>query len=79
MCSMLLNIKYRADVFYRNGNDLEHQMIKNIRHKDSGAEIELEYASDEAEVAPCGHLYSYHAYSDCDGCVLCDKEMIGDL
>ena len=79
MWSKLFNIKYRADVLYRNGNDLEHQMIKNIRHKDSGAEIELEYASDEAEVAPCGHLYSYHAYSDCDGCVLCDKEMIGDL
>ena len=79
MWSKLFNIKYRADVLYRNGNDLEHQMVKNIRHKDSGAEVELEYYSDETDVAPCGHLYSYHAYSDCDGCVLCDKETIGEF
>lgn len=78
MWSKLFNIKYRADVLYRNENDLEHQMVKNIRHKDSGAEVELEYESDETDVAPCGHLYAYHAYSDCDGCVLCDKEMLSE-
>lgn len=80
MWDKICNIQYRADVLYRNGNNLEDSMIKNIRHKDHrGAEIELEYESPmETAVAPCGHLYSYHAYSDCDGCVLCDKEAIGD-
>ena len=79
MWDKICNIQYRADVLYRNGNDLDHQMIKNIRHKDHrGAEIELEYESIETAVAPCGHLYAYHAYSDCDGCVLCDKEMLSD-
>lgn len=80
MWDKICNVQYRADVLYRNGNDLDHQMIKNIRHKDHrGAEIELEYESPlETSVAPCGHLYTYHAYSDCDGCVLCDKEMLSD-
>lgn len=80
MWDKICNIQYRADVLFRNGNDLSQSMIKNIRHKDHrGAEIELEYESPlETAVAPCGHLYSYHAYSDCDGCVLCDKEAIAN-
>lgn len=80
MWDKIFNIQYRADVLYRNGNDLDKAMIKNIRHKDHrSAEIELEYESpEETAVAPCGHLYSYHVYSDCEGCVMCDKEAIGN-
>lgn len=78
MWDKMFNIHYRADVLYRNGNDIEESMVKNIRHKDRGAELEIEDETNshinETLVAPCGHLMSYHAYSDCDGCVLCDKE-----
>lgn len=79
----LFNIQYRCDVLYRNGNDLNHQMMKNIRYKDNrGAEIELDFEHDEKALelmlTDCGHISIYHAYSDCDGCVLCDKEAIAD-
>ena len=78
----LFNIQYRADVLYRNGNDLNHQMMKNIRHKDNrNAEIEFGFKNEsslELEIEPCGHLAVYHVYSDCDGCVMCDKEMLSD-
>ena len=80
MWDKLFNIFYRADLLYRNGNDIEESMVKNIRHKDRGAELEIESEKHKVEtlVADCGHLMSYHAYSDCDGCVLCDKEAMGD-
>ena len=79
MWDKICNIQYRADVLYRNENDMDHQMIINIRHKDHrGAEIETEDNGKDTLVADCGHLMSYHAYSDCDGCVLCDKEMLSD-
>lgn len=75
MWDKLFNIQYRADLLYRNGNNIEESMVKNIRHKDRGAELEIddEKHKNETEVAECGHLQAYHAYCDCDGCVLCDK------
>jgi hypothetical protein len=75
MWDKLCNIQYRADLLYRNGNNMEDAMMENIRHKDRGAEIEIhsEKHKAETEVAECGHLKGYHAYSDCDGCILCDK------
>ena len=80
MWDKLFNIKYRADTLYRNGNDEEHQMMENIRHKNSNNEIELSDAnSPETAVGSCGHLMAYHAYSDCDGCVMCDKQMIEEM
>lgn len=78
MWSKLFNIKYRADVLYRNENTLDRQMVKNTRHKNSNSEVELEYESEETKLAPCGHMAIYHAYSDCDGCVLCDKEAMSE-
>ena len=58
------------------------QMMKNIRHKDNrNAEIEFGFKNEsslELEIEPCGHLAVYHVYSDCDGCVMCDKEMLSD-
>lgn len=79
MWDKLFNIKYRADMLYRNGNDEDHQMMENIRHKDSKNEIELISNSSEMAVGPCGHLKVYYAYSDCDGCVMCDKQMIEEI
>lgn len=79
MWDKLFNIKYRADMLYRNGNDEDHQMMENIRHKDSKNEVELNIQSPETATGPCGHLLVYYAYSDCDGCVLCDKQMIEEL
>ena len=79
MWDKLFNIQYRCDVLYRNGNTLDEQMQLNIRHKDSKEEIELGgKLTRETVVAECGHLKQYHAYCDCDGCVLCDKEMMGE-
>ena len=81
MWDKLFNIQYRADVLYRNGNTEEESMLKGIRHKDHRSEeVEIEWGdSVETKVADCGHLQIYHAYSDCDGCVLCDKEMLSDI
>lgn len=79
MWDKLFNIKYRADTLYRNGNDEKHQMMENIRHKDRKEEIELEFGGPETQIASCGHLVGYHAYSDCDGCVLCDKQLIDEM
>jgi hypothetical protein len=79
MWDKLFNIKYRADTLYRNGNDDDHQMMENIRHKDRKEEIELAWDAPETKIASCGHLATYHAYCDCDGCVLCDKQMIDEM
>lgn len=80
MWDKLFNIQYRADVLFRNGNTESQSMLKCIRHKDHrGKEIDLSWENEyETKVAPCGHLYLYHVYSDCDGCVQCDKEMLSD-
>lgn len=80
MWDKLFNIKYRADLLYRNGNDEDHQMMENKRDKNSRAEVDLGYECPETETGPCGHLKSYYAYADCDDhCVLCDKHMIEEL
>lgn len=76
MWDKLFNIHYRADTLYRNPNDINNQMVENRRHKDSKAEVELDYECNETQVGPCGHLTAYQAYCDCDGCVLCDKHLI---
>ena len=78
MWNKLFNIYYRADVLYRNFNDKQHQMTLNIRHKDSKNEIQTNN-KNEMLTNTCGHLLAYAAYSDCDKCVLCDKEMINNL
>ena len=79
MWDKLFNIKYRADMLYRNANDEEHQMQAQQRFKNGKAEVDLSYNGPEADLAPCGHMATYQAYSDCDGCVICDKEMIAEL
>jgi MoaA/NifB/PqqE/SkfB family radical SAM enzyme len=78
MWNKLFNIQYRADNLYRNFNDPSKQMTLSIRHKNSINEVETN-CEFEMRTNTCGHLLSYAAYSDCDGCVVCDKEMIEEL
>ena len=78
MWTKLFNIYYRADNLYRNFNDKNKQMTLSVRHKDSINEVSTN-CEFEMRTAPCGHLLSYSAYSDCDGCCICDKQMIEDL
>lgn len=79
MWDKLFNIKYRADTLYRNFNDENKQMALNARDKYSKAEITESDNPDDCKIAECGHLSSYHAYIDCDGCVLCDKHMMENV
>ena len=53
-------------------------MALNIRHKDSVNEVDTDNP-DESKTNKCGHLLSYSAYTDSDGCVICDKQMIGEM
>ena len=78
MWDKLFNIKYRADTLYRNFNDANHTMALNIRHKDSVNEVDTDNP-DESKTNKCGHLLSYSAYTDSDGCVICDKHMIEEM
>lgn len=78
MWNKLFNIYYRADILYRNFNNKQNQMVLNIRHKNSNIEVQTSNESDSL-TNKCGHLLSYAAYSDCDKCVLCDKEIINNL
>lgn len=79
MWDKLFNIKYRADMLYRNANNEEQQMQAQQRFKDGKAEVDLSYHGPEADLAPCGHMATYQAYSDCNGCVICDKNLIEEL
>ena len=78
MWDKMFNIKYRADSLYRNFNDINHQMVENIRNKNSKKELQISGNPAETETLKCGHLQSYQAYIDSDECVLCDKEMIDE-
>ena len=77
MWDKLFNIKYRADVLYRNFNNDSH-MIMNIRNKSSKSEV-ISQNKKEMELNTCGHPMTYATYLDCDGCVLCDKQLIEEL
>lgn len=79
MWDKLFNIKYRADTLYRNFNDENKQMALNARDKYSKAEITDSDNPEDCRIASCGHLASYSAYIDDDGCVLCDKHMIEEM
>lgn len=76
MWDKLFNIKYRADTLYRNFNDEDHQMVLNVRNKKSKVETNIE---QEAITNKCGHLMNYATYLDCDGCVICDREMVNEM
>lgn len=76
--SKLFNIKCRADLLYRNYNDMEHQMQLSVRHKDQA--LEEEVIDPELQInKKCGHLMNYSCYIDSDKCCLCDKKLIDSL
>lgn len=82
MWDKLFNIKYRADNLYRNFNDEKEHMVEFVRDKNTS--IEHSKILDNPEmldtyILPCGHMNSYQAYIDSDGCVLCDKKTIEEL
>lgn len=69
MWDKLFNIEYRADTLYRyelNGSIADERDKRRDR-------ISSINCQENYKIAACGHLKSYQAYSDCDGCVLCDK------
>lgn len=74
----LFNVKFRADVLYRNFNDDsdDKHMIKMNRIKDSKMESDME--SDKVE-NKCGHMMQYAAYIDSDKCMICDRNMISEM
>ena len=74
MWTKLFNIKYRADVLYRNFND-NQIMQETKRNKLSKNEIETQNIK-EMEINTCGHLKTYATYLDSDKCALCDKEFV---
>ena len=76
MWAKLFNLYYRADTLYRNQNDKEHLMEKNIRDKTKGYEYD---PSSGNYVNKCGHMNTYQAYIDSDECCVCDKLDIEEL
>ena len=72
----LFNIKYRADSLYRNFNDKDRQM--QLEHRIKTGKMETDNENDMA-VNKCGHLLTYAAYIDSDGCVLCDKKNVAEM
>ena len=68
----LYNIKYRADLLYRNFND-NRQMVANQRVKNSKQETLVEA---EAKQLACGHLASYAGYIDSKKCMICSNNAI---
>lgn len=65
----LFNVEYRADELHRNFNFLEHD-ISLTRSK-----VRLSEEINGINL-PCGHLYSYAAYSDNNKCCICDKKFV---
>lgn len=69
MWDKLFNIHYRADTLYRyvlNG------LVADERNKEDDRISSID-CQENYNIASCGHLKCYQGYSDCDGCVLCDK------
>lgn len=74
----LFNVKFRADVLYRNFNDIDDSkhMVKMNRIKDS--KMESDMPSDMVENR-CGHMMQYAAYIDSDRCMICDRNQISEM
>lgn len=76
----LFNIDYRADELHRNFNE-DEQVNDHERHKDSNLESNC---STESILNPkCllepferKHITNYATYSDCNDCMICDRNQI---
>lgn len=61
--------KYRADNLYREENDGSYR--NRERSRDNSKQ-------DDLGINTCGHSLGYRCYIDCDDCIVCDKNLIGD-
>ena len=76
----LFNIDFRADELHRNFNDIEN-CDDHQRLKDSNLESNLSCESiinPECMVEPYSnkHITNYATYSDCNACMVCDRNQI---
>ena len=69
----LFNIERRADDLYATASD-GHTKRKCHREKQGNG-----FGDTGNDRGSCGHSHYYESYSDCNGCMLCDKEFIGNL
>lgn len=69
----LFNIERRADDLYATASD-GHTKRKCHREKQGNG-----FGDTSHRCGSCGHSHYYESYSDCNGCMLCDKEFIGGL
>ena len=67
----------RAEEVIKNYNE-EHSQVLFIRNDDEEKLIGETEEGDNT-MMPCGHPRVYHSYLDTDGCVICDKNMVGGL
>ena len=69
----LFDINLRADKLYCKH---DNQIKESTRDKTTYMEL---YDKNFEHIMDCGHLSVYNIYTDCDGCALCDKQMIEEL
>lgn len=61
--------KYRADNLYRNETDGSYSNKKRSRDNSK---------QDDLGINTCGHSLGYRSYIDCDNCIVCDKNLVGE-
>ena len=76
----LFNISYRADELHRNFNEIEN-CDDHQRLKDSNLESNLSMESilnPDCLIEPMNkkHITNYATYSDCNACMVCDRDQI---
>ena len=79
----LFNIEFRADELHRNFNEIE-ESDEHQRLKDSNLESNLSMESilnPECLLEPMSrkHITNYATYSDCNACMICDRNQIWEM
>lgn len=69
----LFNIERRADDLYNTHSDGHTQGMQHREKEGNGL------GNNKDVINKCGHSEYYESYSDCDGCMLCDKSYIEKL
>ena len=76
----LFNIQFRADEVYRNYND-DYESVQTLRDKNSNFEsdgVDLNRVNVNCLIEPVEskHIFEYATYSDCNECMICDRDQI---
>lgn len=77
--SELFSNDLKAEEMRKNYNSEELRNVPFIRDNTYNEVMQCDPELKEIEALPCGHSNIYNAYSDCDGCVICDKGLVGQL